>query len=312
MRKVNYKEKGITLVALVVTIIILLILAGVTLSTALSQNGLFQRAKIAGENYKKAESDEAERLDEYSSEIDKIINGETPSTTEKLTIPKKEGDEPDDSQLVDLGDVTVNGQELKYKWYYYYTDENNVYLIYEDYLEENAIPTGINITKSGINVYASGNREKLINYLNTESNWNNIKTGIENALKEKEITTTVSVKGTPTADQLAKAYNERYGKDSLTIENDDNGVKYKLNSSSAATNVSVSSLDVYINQNKVFFPHKQVSNSCKGYWLASLGANGSDRVCDVESSGSFYLNIYSNSNYGVRPVVSIPKSAIQN
>ncbi len=82
MRKVNYKEKGITLIALVITIIILLILAGVTLTTALSQNGLFQRAKIAGENYKRAESDEAEKLDEYSSEIDKIINGEGTSSSE--------------------------------------------------------------------------------------------------------------------------------------------------------------------------------------------------------------------------------------
>ncbi len=72
MRKVNYKEKGITLIALVVTIIILLILAGVTLTTALSQNGLFQRAKIAGEKYKESEADEAEKLGEVEKEIDKI------------------------------------------------------------------------------------------------------------------------------------------------------------------------------------------------------------------------------------------------
>ncbi len=51
MRKVNYKECGITLVALVITIIILLILTGVTLTTALSQNGLFKRAKTTVEKY---------------------------------------------------------------------------------------------------------------------------------------------------------------------------------------------------------------------------------------------------------------------
>ncbi len=54
MKKINYKEKGITLVALVITIIILLILAGVTISTALSENGLFKRAKLATEKYKEA------------------------------------------------------------------------------------------------------------------------------------------------------------------------------------------------------------------------------------------------------------------
>ena len=45
--KVNFKrEKGITLVALVVTIVILLILAGISIST-LTQTGLFGKVKLA-------------------------------------------------------------------------------------------------------------------------------------------------------------------------------------------------------------------------------------------------------------------------
>ena len=74
MRKLNYNEKGITLIALVITIIILLILAGVTLTTALSQNGLFERAKYAGEKYKESEADETEKLGEAEKEIDKIVD----------------------------------------------------------------------------------------------------------------------------------------------------------------------------------------------------------------------------------------------
>ena len=49
--KKKLKEKGITLIALVVTIIILLILAGVTLNIALSDNGLFNKAKKAADDY---------------------------------------------------------------------------------------------------------------------------------------------------------------------------------------------------------------------------------------------------------------------
>lgn len=41
-------ERGITLVALVVTIVVLLILAGVTITYALSNNGIFTKAKEAG------------------------------------------------------------------------------------------------------------------------------------------------------------------------------------------------------------------------------------------------------------------------
>ena len=45
------KKNGITLVALVVTIVILLILAGISIS-AVTQTGLFGKAKQATEKYK--------------------------------------------------------------------------------------------------------------------------------------------------------------------------------------------------------------------------------------------------------------------
>lgn len=51
------KNKGITLVALVITIILLLILAGITINQ-LSQNGLFKKSKLAKEKYDNAELQE--------------------------------------------------------------------------------------------------------------------------------------------------------------------------------------------------------------------------------------------------------------
>lgn len=48
------RNKGITLVALVITIIILLILAGISIATLTGQNGLLSKANIAGEETKKA------------------------------------------------------------------------------------------------------------------------------------------------------------------------------------------------------------------------------------------------------------------
>ncbi|MCI8352685.1 MAG: hypothetical protein HFJ58_03645, partial [Clostridia bacterium] len=47
-------NKGITLIALIITIIILLILAGVTINLILGENGLFSTAQKAGEDYKQA------------------------------------------------------------------------------------------------------------------------------------------------------------------------------------------------------------------------------------------------------------------
>ena len=54
-RRTNFSEKAITLIALVVTIVILLILAGVTITMTLGQNGLFTRAREGAAAYNESE-----------------------------------------------------------------------------------------------------------------------------------------------------------------------------------------------------------------------------------------------------------------
>lgn len=73
MKTKEKTNKGITLVALVVTIIILLILAGVGIQ-ALTQTGLFGKAKLAKEKYATAEEQEKSTLKEYESKIDGVRN----------------------------------------------------------------------------------------------------------------------------------------------------------------------------------------------------------------------------------------------
>lgn len=68
------KEKGITLVALVITIIILLILAGITINS-LTESGLFDKVKQAKERHENAEELENEILYEYKNNIKKYMNG---------------------------------------------------------------------------------------------------------------------------------------------------------------------------------------------------------------------------------------------
>ncbi len=63
-------ENGITLIALVITIIILLILAGITINT-ISNTGLFSKAEMAKKEYQKATVDEQIELFKYELEFDK-------------------------------------------------------------------------------------------------------------------------------------------------------------------------------------------------------------------------------------------------
>ena len=83
---------GITLIALIITIILLLILAGVTIHFTLGENGILKNAGIAGNKYKQAGENEANLLDE----IDAYMNGDrnypenTPKTKagERVAMPE--------------------------------------------------------------------------------------------------------------------------------------------------------------------------------------------------------------------------------
>ena len=73
----DLRERGITLVALVVTIIVLLILAGVTITMALSGSGILNRATSARDTHVQAEQNEINALSEADSEIDRLAKGVT-------------------------------------------------------------------------------------------------------------------------------------------------------------------------------------------------------------------------------------------
>ena len=69
------KNQGITLIALVVTIIVLLILAGISISMLTGQNGILNRASEAKEKTETAQQDEEEKLYGYESVIDQYAYG---------------------------------------------------------------------------------------------------------------------------------------------------------------------------------------------------------------------------------------------
>ena len=84
-------QSGITLVALVVTIVVLLILAGVSISLVLGENGLISNAKEARDKTKTAEATEKSQLDSASDFISEVVNNtELPQTNE--TKPYMLGD----------------------------------------------------------------------------------------------------------------------------------------------------------------------------------------------------------------------------
>lgn len=92
-KKIMKGNKGITLVALVVTIIVLLILAGISLNLVLGQNGIISRTKDARNqttegqvNTEKAVNELTDTMEKYIKENEKKENSETETGINKYNI----------------------------------------------------------------------------------------------------------------------------------------------------------------------------------------------------------------------------------
>ena len=84
-----YKGKnGITLIALVITIVVLLILAGITIASLLDDNGIINRAKEAKNKIEEAQRNETEQLQNLTNSLNEMIgnNEEEVNPTVKVTL----------------------------------------------------------------------------------------------------------------------------------------------------------------------------------------------------------------------------------
>ena len=110
-------KKGITLVALVITIVVLLILAGVSINLVLGNNGIIAKAKDAETKSAEASQNDLKGMNGLVSEMEGTLNGNS-GKTELETEPYLPSDDfhYDTSTSVDTGLVIkdVNGNE--YVW----------------------------------------------------------------------------------------------------------------------------------------------------------------------------------------------------
>ena len=152
--KGKVREHGITLVALVITIIILLILAGVTITT-LTQTGLFENAKQAKNATENAQKEENKILDNYIKQTEIYLPQEIPqlkdnigkvlSLTENTTLQDENGnkvvvpagfkvvadDTTNNAKTVEQGIVVEDENSNQYVWILCTTNETEIILKYK-------------------------------------------------------------------------------------------------------------------------------------------------------------------------------------
>ena len=107
-------SQGITLIALVVTIVILLILSGVTINMLLGEDGIIRTAQEAKNTWEGAVANEQQEIQNLVNELNSIMNGgedETPTDPEEIVdittvteiVQKEEGQKAKDT----YGNVVV-------------------------------------------------------------------------------------------------------------------------------------------------------------------------------------------------------------
>mgnify|MGYP001157669096 CR=1 FL=1 len=248
MKKILNKEYGITLIALVITIIILLILAGISIS-ALTNTAIFQRTKDAKAKSEEKELEQNQILDSYESEINQYLPGQSGEKLgDKLVDKVNDGtikigdyvkytpdtvsntDEKYTTLISNLGtysgssaNTTSTLTQEKLNWRVLDVKDGQVRLISE-------VPTTSKIALSGYNGY--NNSVKLLD--DTSSTlYNNSKLAskVQN-LKIEDIT--AHMKTQPTEDTTEyKLTNINYPKileqeENQTVENSTTGNKIKL------------------------------------------------------------------------------------
>ena len=168
--------KGITLVALVVTIVMMLILVGITMVTVLGDNGVISKAKIAGNKYEKAEIDEIQYLNELSNLMHNHISKDNSESSNKykFTIRFEDNDKnlvkfekaiiciysneesaknKDNTYIAQIGDGSTNDE----------SDEKSVYLqegIY--WLSFKTAPSGYNKPSNVTKIEVKSNNENTL------------------------------------------------------------------------------------------------------------------------------------------------------
>ena len=297
MKQKFKNEKGITLVALVITIIVLLILAGVTLSMVMGDSGIFGKANSAKEKTKLSNAEEIIKLAVLENKVNKA-SGDTALSDDELKaeIIKK---------LTEQG-YTVDGSNVNY--------DGDKTIDIEDYLDkENSSGTynvGDKVTVGGEGFYVLKNNEDKLTLLAEKNldttnlqqsdNADNIKfsstnywTSLDTEIKYPYNINSLDTSSDTDVIAIARAYGRKKGGEGRLMTLDE-VVELGGNADSYVT----AKCPEWINKGT--------------YWLGTACRTMS--VWEVIGEGGAFGNdSYEGNRYGVgvRPVIEISKSQIK-
>ena len=345
IRKKSVEDEGITLVALVVTIIILLILAGVTINMVLGQNGLIEKSKIAKGKYENAALDEKAQLKNTTDLMDSL-NGDYSTvkvgdevikiTAEnaknyygyKVTNYNKEKD-PDGVYRIFYYDAEVKDGKGKY-------GEANTLYLKRDWTA-NDVNLGTKISDSSWTDTNKNNAVTMMRKMNPDYASNQTSKTAYSSLEndnergatwlcdttqfETYVDSTMAnfAIGSPSVEMYCDSYNQvthtsgATGTDALTASYQSTNVPgyiYTVNGTKQNSGWYTNSDTVDLSGYHGMYLCNQSAKGNYWWWLASPSADNAVYVCSVGGNGATLLRDYVSTTCGVCPAVSL-KSGVQ-
>ena len=330
MKEKLRKNKGITLIALVITIVVLIILAGVAINMTLGENGVFNKAKKARDDYASVAANEEGAIN--SIDIDSLTGGKTTSAKPTEITASSFGEYIDyPIDLNEDGDTTND-------WMIFYQSSNtsgilNTYIISADYLKNadsrlqlsnigateadsstypysmywNSAPTSLQTTSQNslfmatkYTLNSSNANSKVISTLLNTTNW----TGYINTdYADYAI-------GSPTLEMWVASWNDKYKSEvELFTNTDTDNTGYYVGNTEGTTDyrINVSSVTDAYKTNSLYFPRVAEDSNCYGYRLASPSAYGTKDLMAVYCAGTIGsdYDYYYNDGCCARPLVHL-------
>lgn len=177
------QENGITLIALVITIVVLLILAGVSINAVFNENGLIKKAQDAQNKMNEAQQSDLAQLDELDSWLENVTKKEEKSldmskyvghsvTIEGTKLLVLSADEADATIATATTIDSIGRSKIDSKGEYGYTTDKSAFLYknstYESFINEW-------VEKSALKNYMIKTNIDIKNY-DTFGNTSNIET----------------------------------------------------------------------------------------------------------------------------------------
>ena len=296
------KNSGITLIALVVTIIVLLILAGISIQMLTGDNGILKKAGEAKEDTERSQIIETAQMDILRKTMEK--NGEGLTEDELETILIKYGTllDEDKDNILDKTLTTKENYEIAVSEIYNgKIRQDSDFIIY---------PNGKDSSSVSVNDDIIIGTEK---FLVIKKTYTTIV-----AIPYYDITLTDNPIQSSDAEEITFSSSEYWGYDSeVDMKDSRNNIypyitayantlkKYGAKNIKVRTPLKNDIIDLSLNQRN---PSKS-----RGYWINWIGTN--KLVYNIGSSGELYEDFswasslhtgVDRGNWGVRPVIEIP------